>query len=882
MREKPLGRSLTVALLGVALAFTSTTARAAKDNPGSSCDNLTQNGANDCYMWTPPVTSTAVTIDGLNTAGEWTGVPAKTAIGTLAGGHTLQARHVKAGMSDTVSLFVSVVDGSFSADDSVQIYFDPLHDDGPPTAGLSDNVQFKIFRGNDAAAHAPRRITTAGDSPWTPTTGDYEINSTSPGWTIEIRIDATELGVAHLNSLVGFGVVLEDFDSGNNALWPLNFAPITPFVTWAALKNRQPIDYVLSLDYSGSMTDLDGLSDNRWKRAVRAADMFVAVAGLFRQPDYFDDRVGGSRYAWNCGNDTAAGDTTAQFPSGTGTGSGALSSFPASGTNLFAPHVSPDPPGDNCTPIRRGLEFAISQFVASTSATDRKKIIVLLSDGFHNMPSAHAGFELTPEAFFTPNTLQSHTVRTVSMGSDMTAGTALLGRIASAFADGGALTAKYNQLSANSRNLLDAYLETLQQSLHVNKVDDAAPAGSTEGSYSPGTVDRLVFIGAWDAAGNAKTLTIERDGTAVSGTTIGPDTTVGYSALVIDNPPSGGTWKFAGPAADRPNARFVLADLRVYAEFFTEPKIYNTGDPILLQVRLSDQGQPVLNADATVEIAIPGQGLGNFLSTTDDHCERSDPRLPRIVDGRLSGRVVARSNLAASASLVGAAAAPPQQGAADPRLGRYQLAQQLLERCHVQDGKTDLPQNELFDDGTHGDLVADDGVYSLAFGTTLEGSYNFRFHVHGTDSAGTDFSRTSLLSQYVQVAPSPGATATSFELATVSGGLQTAYALFLPKDNLGNYLGPGFASKYHVTVNGGATVGAVVDIGRGAYGQQVVYPARADHPQVIIEGGDPCFHTTIGGDDRPDGSRGYWCWLLLLLVVLVFIVLIRFFRRKHP
>jgi hypothetical protein len=232
----------------------------------------------------------------------------------------------------------------------------------------------------------------------------------------------------------------------------------------------------------------------------------------------------------------------------------------------------------------------------------------------------------------------------------------------------------------------------------------------------------------------------------------------------------------------------------------------------------------------------------------------------------------------------------PQPGAGDPRPGRYALAQQLLDQCHQQDGKTDLPGTALFDDGTHGDLVAGDGVYSLAFGTTLEGSYNFRFHVRGTDSDGTKFGRTSLLSQYVQVAPTAQATATSLQLGSISGGLQTAYAFFLPRDNLGNHLGPGFASEYHVNVNGGATVGSVLDLGRGVYGQQIVYPAKAQPPEVIVEGHDPCFRTIIAGGP-PSGGTGIpgWllrhCGLLLLLLILLVLVLlsviVALLRRRH-
>jgi hypothetical protein len=542
--------------------------------------------------------------------------------------------------------------------------------------------------------------------------------------------------------------------------------------------------------------------------------------------------------------------------------------------------VSPDPPGNNCTPIHRGLQFALTQFTPSTVATEREQFIVLLSDGFHNMPAAAATFNTTPSTYFTAGELSTHKVRTVSMGPDMTAGTALLAAIAAAFNSTGTFEAKYNQL-APAQNLLDAYLETLQQPLHVNRVNDDAPATS-DGSFQPGTVDKAVFLGAWNTPASAKALTIERDGVTVSGTPIGPDTTVGYAALVVDHPTSGGTWKFAGPVGDRPNVRYVVVDLRVYAEFVTEPKIYNTGDPILLQVRLRDRGKPVLNADATVEIALPGQGLGNFLALTDDKCERSAPQIPTLRDGRLSSLRTSRTPV-----LAGAANPPGSTagGAPDPRPGRYALAAALLEKCQQQDTKNDLPGTKLFDDGTHGDLIAGDGLYSLAFETTLEGSYNFRFHVRGTDGGGVAFGRTSLMSQYVRVAPTPAATTTSFQVGPIAGGVQTAVAFFLLRDNLGNYVGPGFASSYKVAVNGGAPVGTVVDVGRGVYAQEVAYPVKGQPPQVLIEGHDPCFSAVVGGANGPPpgGVESHWCkwqWVLIFLLLIIVLILVAKLRRR--
>ena len=889
-------RTASVVVAG-ALAALAAPAYGGKDNPTSSCLNISQNDpASACYVVTPPISATAVNVDGLDTGGtEWTGVAGlvtKLPAGSLAGSHTVRVRHettVVAGqVIDSLVLFVTVTDSSPDPDDAVKIVFDPLHNDHVVPAlanAIDDDVVFTMFRGADhgpGEAHAPKRFSkAAGDVAWvmTPGHGAFGVALpavTPPGtWQFELRVDPTELLTSQLPSAVGFGVQIEDASGGGVAVWPLNFVvpnPITvPFQNLAVLKNRRPIDYELSLDFSGSMTATDGLAENRWKRAVHAANMFVAVASLFRDPDYFDDRVGASRYAWDCSGSNTTGDHTAVI--GGGSGAPALDSFPTPGLDLLS--AGADPAGNNCTPIKRGLEFAFQQLATPSlnGALDRDRLVVLLSDGFHNMPPGDASFGTDPSPSFNKSGFTTARLRTVSLGPDLTAGTALLARLAVAVngvADD--KVAKYNQLGT-AEDLLDAYLETLGQPLHVNNVGAEA-----DGTYLPGTVDRLVFVGGWVSPllpSAAQPLTIERADTiagpftAVPGTATAPNTVTGFSAVVIDHPPAGGVWRFGGPVGSQPNARHVLADLRVFAEFFTEPRIYNTGDPIVLQVRLRDAGTPVLGAEVTVETAIPGQGLGNFLATTDAQCQVGAPTFPGPPARTAMAKLVA-----------GGAAAPAATtgGTPDPRPGRYGLAQQLLDRCKKSDGKTNLPGTAMFDDASHGDLVAGDGVYSLSFPTTLEGSYNFRFHVRGTESTGAKFSRTSVVSQYVQVAPTQAGTSTTVQVGGIVNGLQTALVMFILKDSLGNYVGPGFDARYHVTVPGGVALGGIADLGRGVYGQQIGYPVNTATPPVTIASDDPPIKIVVGGRDGGPGGILGWirlharCVLAILVGLLVLIV----------
>lgn len=63
---------------------------------------------------------------------------------------------------------------------------------------------------------------------------------------------------------------------------------------------------------------------------------------------------------------------------------------------------------------------------------------------------------------------------------------------------------------------------------------------------------------------------------------------------------------------------------------------------------------------------------------------------------------------------------------------------------------------ELRDNGTGGDEVAGDGVYSLLLrGANLEGHYCFEFRAEGTAVTGEAFTRSAVRTVSVRVAPAP-------------------------------------------------------------------------------------------------------------------------------
>lgn len=823
---------------------------------------------------------------------------------------------------EELRVYFSVHDTQPHPADLIEFYFDRLHNHGSAGGSeLDEDVMLRIARAECASPCAFNLFTRIGgifggagsvvnisnavvlmDNVGEYSGADVGLQS---GWTGEFVLTPADLGWSYFPQDLGHLVAARSGNqnqiSNANALpgspgtpsatYPLNGGSIVSAnapANWGNLKLRYPIDYAVIMDFSGSMLATDGGGESRWVRAKRAADLFVAALGLFEN-DMFDDRISISQYSWSCSDDTESGDTTGAVPELGGKLTPA-DIPPPSDSGSYTSDNATDPAGNNCTPIKAGIEFALEEQldIGGSSPNDKRdRIAILLSDGLHNQPSSDVPFD--PDTDFSADEKQFTQIRTVALGNDGVADTLLLAEISTAFNGGVAYTyeAKFNQTSVFS-DLLTAYLETLQAPLTINQVPKV---GAT---YSPGAPDKLVFIGVWNTPANAAELTLTLNGSPVD--TSGYDTyvnqDVGYSAVVVDDPEAGGEWELASSGAVLDN-EFVLADLRILARFLTEQKPYSAGDPMLLQVSLRDNGQPILGADVTVEAAVPGEGLGNYLSTVGDNCEPGEPRIPKFnQDDSAKTHVAAGINFAAGMS----AAQPGASQGGDPLTGRNALAAAHFERCHKEGlDRNNLPGVKLVDDGTNGDLVAGDGVYSLSFkNTNLEGSYNLRFFALGETTDGVKFGRMRLASQYVGIEPDSAATQTTVQAGPNIGGMASQFVFFLPKDALGNYMGPGFNHKFKVSVTGGLLHGNVIDLNNGYYVQVVRYSPQASEPVVTITTTDGCFEKVAGKDGEEPGHQcpptdceplppyhNWYLWLFALIILLLLILLIRCWFGKR-
>ena len=822
-------------------------------------------------------------VDGDNTAGTEYGATERENIG---GSSFLEAqvffkRIVDALGNETLRVYFSIHDESNPVSaplDGIRFYFDQLHNHGTATfpstpAETLDDVEMVFFRtdcghGAHPNCSADRRVrsgngTFDGVATVVNFTTDATVKSNAPGeyaaspnplgWTGEFELTPSDLGWSTFPPVFGMLVSVTSENQNNigtgtspgsvTVSYPFSGASVVTNMSagdWSNFKSRYPLDFGLVMDYSGSMTATDGLTDNRWVRAKRAADLFVDTMSLFKD-DYYDDQVAIMQYSWSCGGNDSSGNTTGNVAGlSTELSPGLIPSLPPGGgtlANSYTDDNATTPPGNNCTPIQQGLTQALrnlptdatpGMYGAVNTSIKRDRILVLLSDGFHNMPPMHSGFNSDQSSPFTAVEKGNVPVRTVAMGPDASTGTALLSGISTAFNGGLSYTAKYNN-PLTFPELLNAYMETVMEPLKVDQVANigAPPPGNP--LFTPGGGERLVFIGVWDDESDAGALSVTRD-TVTQPATVYTSTAVGYTAVVVDNPTSGGSWDIVpGTGVTAPNQEYAFIDPRPFARFLIEQKDYGVGDAILLQVDLRDRGLPVLNAQATVEVAKPGEALGDFLATVQDDCSRSVPSLPplSIDPGGIQLASGAGSSVSASTST-------SQSG--DPLPGRYALAASRLDRCNMDTLQRDtLPGITLYDDGSHGDLNPGDGVYSRSYDDTdLEGSYTFRFHVRGTTDDGMAYSRTRTTAQYLAVKPDAASSDTVAQVlpSTSQTLMQTARISVLPKSGA-SYLGPGFANAISFTPSQGELVGGLIDHQNGYYSQTLRY-ACGERPSAVF------------------------------------------------
>jgi hypothetical protein len=245
-----------------------------------------------------------------------------------------------------------------------------------------------------------------------------------------------------------------------------------------------------------------------------------------------------------------------------------------------------------------------------------------------------------------------------------------------------------------------------------------------------------------------------------------------------------------------------------------------TGETLPLRVTLTDRGNPLTGANVIAEILAPNDGVGNILSNNK----------PREVQPNPDPDSPAMQNLHALEL--------------DPTTAG-------LFRSNG------LPAIRLFDDGTHGDATANDGVYSADFTqTNAEGHYRFQFRASGTAGSGK-FERTQISTRFVRPKPST----TTSTLVTVASTASTTTLRFTPRDAAGNLLGPDYLTRDTLHFDAGSCpITSLADRLDGTYDIVLGCPPSANPTITITVFGQPVFNQPL----TSFGHKRSRCWFVRL------------------
>lgn len=460
------------------------------------------------------------------------------------------------------------------------------------------------------------------------------------------------------------------------------------------------------------------------------------------------------------------------------------------------------------TPLLAGVEAAAGAF-----GWESNKAIVLLSDGYHNCPtfietgdpeftSLAAGLteqevKVYTIGFAKPSDIDHHFLDELAAGTggEFRDVTSTPGFDPSAWNPATDLQATYKSILADGLGLetpvdpagVIAGGETVIHKVSLNEQDQ-----------------KVSFFLGWATPrqGRLDFTVTASDGSDLSPGKSGISTHEGktYKIITVDNSilkqkdKIGPTpWKVAiqskgmTPGEREYYQYSVTADSGLKMQAGIAGTSYQTGEPMALTVRITEQHKPVLGlTDVKMHITTPDEGWGNWFAkhTISEEelkqVNRGEERLPPVM-----------------------------------RKAIY-----LAENRKVKlPGSTAPVTLALHDDGTHGDRQAGDGIYANQFaGVKKEGTCSFSFQAAGLTSKGNPFTREKLIQKYITVNTDPESIVVDAAALPSAEAKRAAYKITItPKDTLGNYLGPGFSGAIRLDTTRGSFSAPLKDNLDGSY-----------------------------------------------------------------
>ncbi|MFI5910931.1 VWA domain-containing protein [Dactylosporangium sp. NPDC051541] len=584
---------------------------------------------------------------------------------------------------------------------------------------------------------------------------------------------------------VGAGLTVTTQFSDDQNLYPGFFRNVSPVTTMTV--SQRPQLLVLVIDRSGSMA-----SENRFENAKLACRSLVHLFYGLRRGVNPDDRVAIVAF-----EDEQAGFRGGE-PSKRIQALLELSPLEVAKDAVEQDTIDFGAPG-NSTPIGDGLLFALDLLVHHAPVVDQRYTCIVCTDGQDNSGTSPLDpAQATNGAVALANrltdvrraVLANMTLGAIALGP--TADQELLKKLATLpverFAefpfvlDSADLASKFGDILANTQKV-NALIKS--SAAPADAPDSApVPAGNAVYFLTDATADRLVAAvtpGSDETAFSGSIQLAKHDGADYVAVQDGQEDKVHYlqslsdRAVFVEKLPefdhrTVGHWRMIRGADVHstqpldPTEVLAYVDLHLLADVLLDQPSYETGDRMVLTVRIRHDNNVVLNANVRAELTAPAAGLGEELSALAE---------------------VFVPEPAAATSL--------DAGDLDTPTLREQRIRDLLRyrNWHT------LPQCEpagLFVD--HTDRLFDrdgEGNYTNTFAQVFkEGTYNWKLFIDGLDIDGNPFTRTLEISTFASIKVDPRATTTKVtKIRNHPSGQQAARVIITPQDQRHERLGPG-------------------------------------------------------------------------------------------
>lgn len=589
----------------------------------------------------------------------------------------------------------------------------------------------------------------------------------------------------------------------------------------------RPRHVSLVLDRSGSM------SGSRFANARTGAQILAQTFAALREGVNANDRIEilvfeDAAFSWHNGISPLIGPVP-NLALGTPSAIDAA----VCGANFGAP--------GSFTPIGDGLITALDHLATLGVANDPKFTIILLTDGFEN----------TGTIKVDPNTVTPASTQTFAAARVANASRQAVNSRLSIFAIGLGQTVQEDVLDALPLPTVSGTPGKYRQVVDVNELKEAIaqmltfsqeaqskpPLGGGPAVPDPDAMPgskylqaryfdleaksaRLAVSVEWPSAADTLELA-KRDalsspnfipvGTLKKCTTHGM-VTADLAALYGGeaNVPATG-WRIlhesgAGAVALPDSDLIIIVDLFVKMDVVFDRQTYRTGDSMVVTARLRAGDQPIVDAKVLVQLARPGESLGDFL-------------------GRHSQGY-----------------RPPRQPSGDVGHPKAEMLRALLERLGLKELPIKTPNaiftdgsDQLFDDGLHHDGAPKNGNFANIYGDLdMEGTYTWQVYAEGILPDGTPFSRIQTISRWVGVNVDPNLTELTFQMVEPpSRGQLAATIVVRPMDKRKLLFGPFRTAEIDFQTTAGRFAASTVDPLDGSYSRLLVF-REGERPRVTV------------------------------------------------